>query len=155
VLVLTNEPHRAAIPDRSDNRHNERTLRFMDKINLGHAVDLIEDLDKRREMKLACLGQDVDQLFEAKKASDQREVETIGRIDAHWRANLMMHLATLTLLIDNNACTIDQACVRIESMHSSFANSDPGFDTPIARGTIEWATQWLRAHQDKPQWRLH
>lgn len=122
------------------------------KIVLGDALDFAEFPDDLTKLKHQMVGvrQDIDALVEAGGLSRNDSVATAHRIDAHWRTNMIVQLSTLTLLIDANLVSIEEAAARIEQVQVAFAKGDPGYSTPMAQAIIERATAWLRAHEKKP-----
>jgi hypothetical protein len=127
-----------------------------DSISLGDALDLAGFPDEASKLKQQMIGvrQTLDQHAASLDISGKAELANATRIDAHWRSTLVIQLSTITMLIDAKLITIEEAALRIEQIHSSFAESDLGYSSELVVGTIKRATDWLRAHEKKPirQW---
>lgn len=125
----------------------------MEKIVLGDALDLAEFPDDVTKLRQQMVGvrQDIDQLFEATDVGKKSTHQNTLRIDAHGRTNLIVQLATLTILIDRDLISIDDAVGRIEQIEYSLADQMPGFADPMVRAGVKRATDWLRSNKREPR----
>jgi hypothetical protein len=126
------------------------------EIVLGDVLDFVEFPDDISKLKAQLIGvrADIHQLRECNDMSEKVAMGSATRIDAGFRSSLVIQLSTITMLIDAKLISIEEAVSRIEQIHSSFAQGDPGYSTPMATDMIKRVTDWLRAHARKParQW---
>lgn len=127
----------------------------MENIFLGDALDLAEFPDEATKLRQQMVGarQDIDQLFEARDVASKFTHENARRIDAHVRVNLVLHLSTITHLVEAKLISIDEAVGRIEQIHSSFADLDPGYANLMVSLGVKRATDWLRSNKKEPRQR--
>lgn len=78
----------------------------------------------------------VEMIFEQKKINADQSV-----------ANFILQLAPITLMIDKNIITIEEAAQRIEQLRDV---SMKGQDRPTANRLIRITVDWLRSHE-KPE----
>jgi hypothetical protein len=78
--------------------------------------------------------------------------DLLTQTDSDRRSNLVVDLATLTLLIDAKLVTTEQAAQRIEKIQSVLPAQ---YQTEDVNARLKLATVWLRSHVEQPtgQWR--
>jgi hypothetical protein len=99
----------------------------MDALDL---VDFPDDVAKLKQQMVA-VRQDIDFLRKSGDASFKAGVDSARRVDVNWRANLIVQLSTITLMVDAKLVSIEEAASRIEHIQSVFAKSDPAYENPL------------------------
>lgn len=74
--------------------------------------------------------------------------ENAKNIDTDWRTTFVLHLATLTLLIDAKLCTIEEAARRVEHIQRVLPEQ---FHSPDVDQRLGVITDWLRQNENAPK----